>query len=116
MVQETPIITHARARDEAKHRVFAFQIVLAGAAMGAPPNQSNVLLCASATLSLVSVSLFVASSFYFQSVINVQKEQLVLLTDQQDELRNEVSILKRYYEQDPSVSYWTTHYYTLQYN
>jgi len=47
----------------------------------------------------------VVSSCYFQSVINVQREQLVLLTDQQDELKNEVITLKRKLEEDATVSY-----------
>ena len=73
--------------------------------MAASPNQSNVLLYASTTLSLVSLCLFVVSSCYFQSVINVQNEQLVLLTDQQDDLINEVATLKDLVEEDTNVSY-----------
>ena len=73
--------------------------------MAASPNQSNVLLYASTTLSLVSLCLFVVSSCYFQSVINVQNEQLVLLTDQQDDLINEVATLKDLVEEDTDVSY-----------
>ena len=73
--------------------------------METSPNQSNVLLYASTTLSLVSLCLFVVSSCYFQSVINVQNEQLVLLTDQQDDLINEVATLKDLVEEDTDVSY-----------
>ena len=75
--------------------------------MAASPNQSNILLYASTTLSLVSLCLFVVSSWYFQSVINVQNEQLVLLTDQQDDLIKEVAALKDLVEEDTDydVSY-----------
>ena len=73
--------------------------------MAASPNQSNVLLYASTTLSLVSLCLFVVSSCYFQSVINVQNEQLVLLTDQQDDLIKEVATLKDLVEENTNVSY-----------
>ena len=65
------------------------------ARMVASSDRSNVLLCASTTLSVVTICLFVVACCYFQWVINVQNEQLVLLTDQQDNLKNEVSTLKR---------------------
>ena len=71
--------------------------------------QSNILLCASTTLSIVSICLFVVSSYYFNSVINVQREQLLLLTDQQNELKNEVTTLKGEVEQDTTVSYTISH-------
>ena len=73
--------------------------------MAASPNQSNILLYASTTLSLVSLCLFVVSSWYFQSVINVQNEQLVLLTNQQDDLTKQVAALKDLVEEDTDVSY-----------
>ena len=74
--------------------------------MAASSDRSNVLLYASTTLSVVTVCLFVVSCCYFQSVINVQNERLVLLTDQQDILKNEVTTLKRNREeQDVAVSY-----------
>ena len=73
--------------------------------MAASSDRSNVLLYASTTLSVVTICLFVVSCCYFQSVINVQNEQLVLLTEQQDNLKNEVSTLKRKLEeQDANVS------------
>ena len=62
--------------------------------MATSPNHSNVLLYSSITLSLFSLCFFVVSTCYFQSVINLQNEQLVLLTDQQDDLKNEVAVLK----------------------
>ena len=71
----------------------------------AASDRSNVLLYASTTLSVVTICLFVVSYCYFQSVINVQNERLVLLTDQQDSLKNEVTTLKRKHEeQDITVS------------
>ena len=74
--------------------------------MAASSDRSNVLLYASTTLSVVTICLFVVSCCYFQSVINVQNERLVLLTDQQDTLKNEVTTLKRKHEeQDVTVSY-----------
>ena len=72
--------------------------------MAASPNQSNLLLYSSITLSLVSLCFFVVSTCYFQSVINLQNEQLVLLTGQQDDLKNEVDILKGKVEEDTTVS------------
>ena len=72
--------------------------------MAASPNQSNLLLYSSITLSLVSLCFFVVSTYYFQSVINLQNEQLVLLTGQQDDLKNEVDILKGKLEEDTTVS------------
>ena len=66
---------------------------------------SNVLLYTSTTLSVVTICLFVVSTCYFQSVINVQNEQLVILIDQQDSLKNEVTTLKRKCEEkDTAVS------------
>ena len=73
--------------------------------MAASSDRSNILLYASTTLSVVTICLFVVSCCYFQSVINVQNERLVLLTDQQDSLKNEVTTLKRNQEQDVTVSY-----------
>ena len=74
--------------------------------MAASPNQSHVLHYSSITLSLVSLCLFVVASCYFQSVINLQNEQLAILTDQQDELKSEVTILKGKQEaEDTKVSY-----------
>ena len=73
--------------------------------MGVSPEQSNVLFYASTALSLISLCLFVVSSCYFQSVINVQNEQLVLLTHQQDDLKTEVTTLKTKLEEDTTVSY-----------
>ena len=72
--------------------------------MAASPNQSNLLLYSSITLSLVSLCFFVVSTCYFQSVISLQNEQLVLLTGQQDDLKNEVDILKGKLEEDTTVS------------
>ena len=79
--------------------------------MAASSDRSNILQYASTTLSVVTICLFVVSSCYFQSVINVQNERLVLLTDQQDNLKNEVSTLKRKCEeQDPTVSHGRIQY------
>ena len=73
--------------------------------MAASSDRSNVLLYASTTLSVFTICSFVVSCCYFQSVINIQNEQLVLLTEQQDNLKNEVSTLKRKREeQDANVS------------
>ena len=73
--------------------------------MAASPNHSNVLLYSGITLSLFSLCFFVVSTCYFQSVINLQNEQLVLLTDQQDDLKNEVAVLKeKLEEEDTTVS------------
>ena len=78
--------------------------------MAASPNQSNILLYSSITLSLVSLCLFVVASCYFQSVINLQNEQLAILTDQQDDLKSEVTILKAKQEEDTKVSYADKHH------
>ena len=65
--------------------------------MVASPNQSNVLHYSSITLSLL-VSLCFDSwwpvATFAGSVINLQNEQLALLTDQQDDLKSDVTILK----------------------
>ena len=44
-------------------------------------------------LSLLSIALFVASSWYFQSAINIQKKHLLQLTSQQRRMDDRVNVL-----------------------
>ena len=82
--------------------MFISRLCWCRARMAASSDRSNVLLYASTTLSVVTICLFVVACCYFQSVINVQNKQLMLLTDQQDNLKNEVSTLKRKCEEQHS--------------
>ena len=53
----------------------------------------SVLPYMNAILLLLSITLFVMSSWYFQSVISTQKEQLLQLIDRQIEIDSQVAML-----------------------
>ena len=106
---------HSYSADNPATRLYSYADYIAidclsAAVLHVVMNQSNILnilLCGSATLSLVSISLLMASSFYFWLVINQQEEQLVLLTNQQNAFSDAVATKLK---QDGTVSGYLANY------